>query len=50
MNSIKDMMHSIGVNARTAATILAATPSAAKQKALEAAADAVWAQRDHIIT
>lgn len=50
MNNIKDMMHDIGVNARSAATILAATPSAAKQKALEAAADAVWAQRDHIIT
>ena len=49
MNNINDMMHDIGVNARAAATILAATPSAAKQKALEAAADAVWARRDHII-
>ena len=49
MTEIKDMMHDIGVNARAAAAILAATPAAAKQAALEAAADAVWAQRAHII-
>lgn len=49
MTEIKDMMHEIGANARAAAAILAATPADAKQKALEAAADAVWAQRDHII-
>ncbi len=49
MTEIKDMMHEIGANARAAAAILAATPAPAKRKALEAAADAVWAQRDHII-
>lgn len=49
MTEIKDMMHEIGANARAAAAILAASPADAKQKALEAAADAVWAQRDHII-
>ncbi len=49
MTEIRDMMHEIGANARAAAAILAATPSEAKQKALEAAADAVWAQRAHII-
>ncbi|MBB5723837.1 glutamate-5-semialdehyde dehydrogenase [Loktanella ponticola] len=49
MTEIKEMMHEIGANARAAAAILAATPSEAKQKALEAAADAVWAQRAHII-
>ena len=49
MTEITDMMHEIGANARAAAAVLAATPSAAKRKALEAAADAVWAQRDHII-
>lgn len=49
MTDIKDMMHDIGANARAAAAILAATPAPAKRKALEAAADAVWAQRDHII-
>ena len=49
MTEIKDMMHEIGANARAAAAVLAAAPAEAKQKALEAAADAVWAQRDHII-
>lgn len=49
ITDITDMMHAIGADARAAATILAATPAAAKQQALEAAADAVWAQRDHII-
>ena len=49
MTEIKDMMHEIGANARAAAAILAAAPADAKQKALEAAADAVWAQRGHII-
>jgi len=49
MTEITDMMHEIGVNARAAAAVLAATPAAAKRKALEAAADAVWAQRGHII-
>ena len=49
MTEIKDMMHEIGANARAAAAILAASPATAKQKALEAAADAVWSQRAHII-
>ena len=49
MTEINDMMHEIGANARAAAAILAATPADAKRNALEAAADAVWAKRDHII-
>jgi len=49
MTEIADMMHEIGANARAAAATLAATPAAAKRQALEAAADAVWTQRAHII-
>lgn len=49
MTDITEMMHAIGANARAAATVLAATPAAAKRKALEAAADAVWESRAHII-
>ena len=49
MTDITDMMHAIGKEARAAATILAAASPAAKQQALEAAADAVWSQREHII-
>ena len=49
MTEITDMMQEIGSNARNAATILASAPAAAKQKALEAAANAIWDQRDHII-
>lgn len=49
MTNIADMMNEIGRNARDAATILASAPAATKRHALEAAADAVWAQRTHII-
>ncbi len=49
ITQITAMMDDIGQKARAAATILAACSSDAKRKALEAAADAVWAQRDHII-
>jgi glutamate-5-semialdehyde dehydrogenase len=42
-------MHTIGTNARAAARALATASSAAKETALLAAADAVWAQRDIIL-
>ena len=46
---ISDMMSKIGQAARDAATVLASAPAEAKQHALEKAADALWAQRAHII-
>ncbi len=49
MTDITDMMSTIGRQARDAATVLASCPGDAKRAALEAAADAVWAQRAHII-
>ena len=49
MTNITAMMDEIGQKARAAATVLAACPAEAKRKALESAADAVWAQRNHII-
>ncbi|MEL6571139.1 MAG: glutamate-5-semialdehyde dehydrogenase [Pseudomonadota bacterium] len=49
MTQITAMIDEIGQKARAAATVLAASPSDAKRKALEAAADAVLAQRAHII-
>ena len=47
--NIADMMREIGENARKAATVLAVATPEAKKTALDAAADAVWAQRDAII-
>ncbi|PRY74990.1 glutamate-5-semialdehyde dehydrogenase [Yoonia maritima] len=46
---IATMMTEIGAAARAAATVLATAPAASKEKALNAAADAVWDQRDVII-
>jgi len=46
---IATMMTQIGVGARAAATVLATAPAEAKEKALNAAADAVWEQRAAII-
>ncbi|WP_296427843.1 glutamate-5-semialdehyde dehydrogenase [Yoonia sp.] len=48
-DKIGPMMAQIGANARAAATVLATASAAAKMQALNAAADAVWAQRDAII-
>jgi glutamate-5-semialdehyde dehydrogenase len=47
--NIHDMMAGIGARAKAAAAELAFASSEAKQKALEAAADAVWANRAQII-
>ena len=47
---IADVMQNIGVNARAAARVLATATSKAKETALVAAADAVWAQRADILT
>jgi glutamate-5-semialdehyde dehydrogenase len=47
--NIHDMMAGIGARAKAAAAELAFASSEAKQKALEAAADAVWANRAAII-
>ncbi len=46
---IAAIMADLGQRAKAAAAELAFAPSAVKQKALEAAADAVWARRDEII-
>lgn len=48
-DNIAVMMHDIGQNARDAAMVLASAPSEAKQKALEVAADTVWATRAEIV-
>ena len=47
--NIHDMMAALGARAKAAAAELAFASSEAKQKALEAAADAVWANRARII-
>ena len=47
---IADVIRNIGVNARAAARVLATATSKAKETALVAAADAVWAQRADILT
>ncbi|KCV83599.1 gamma-glutamyl phosphate reductase [Actibacterium atlanticum] len=47
--NIPDMMAEIGARARAAAAQLAFAPSSAKELALNAAADAVWAKRAEII-
>ena len=47
---IADVIQNIGVNARAAARVLATATSKAKETALVAAADAVWAQRADILT
>jgi len=47
--NIHDMMADIGARAKAAAADLAFATAEAKQKALEAAADAVWANRAEII-
>ena len=49
LTDIPALMHDIGARARAAAADLAFAPSEAKQKALEAAADAVWARRAEIV-
>ncbi|MEH7827403.1 glutamate-5-semialdehyde dehydrogenase [Gemmobacter denitrificans] len=49
MEDVGELMHKIGAAARAAAAELAFAPSEAKRAALEAAADAVWAQRAGII-
>ena len=48
-DSIPDLMADIGARARAASAELAFAPAEAKTKALEAAADAVWAARADII-
>ncbi|MDX1780504.1 MAG: glutamate-5-semialdehyde dehydrogenase [Thalassovita sp.] len=48
-DNIPALMTELGKRAKAAAAELAFAPSAAKQKALEAAADAVWANRADII-
>lgn len=50
MENISELMADIGKRAKAAAAELASTPSAAKQSALNAAADAVWAARAEILT
>ncbi|MEC7761652.1 MAG: glutamate-5-semialdehyde dehydrogenase [Pseudomonadota bacterium] len=47
--NIPALMQDLGRKAKAAAAELAFAPSAAKQKALEAAADAMWARRAEII-
>lgn len=49
MDNIPQMMAEIGTRARAAAADLAFAPAEVKEKALMAAADAVWARRDEII-
>jgi len=46
---IPALMAEIGTRARAAATVLATVPAAAKTRALEAAADALWSRRSAII-
>ncbi|MGR3363147.1 MAG: glutamate-5-semialdehyde dehydrogenase [Maritimibacter harenae] len=47
--TIHELMQDLGRKAKAAAQELAFAPSEAKTRALEAAADAVWARRDEII-
>ncbi|WP_212523098.1 glutamate-5-semialdehyde dehydrogenase [Actibacterium sp. MT2.3-13A] len=47
--NIHDMMTAIGARAKAAAAELAFAPAEAKRRALEAAADAVWANRAGIV-
>ncbi|MDD9722731.1 glutamate-5-semialdehyde dehydrogenase [Sulfitobacter sp. PR48] len=49
MENISELMADIGKRAKAAAAELASTPSAAKQSALNAAADSVWAARAEIL-
>ena len=49
MENIPQMMADLGARARAAAADLAFAPAEAKQKALQAAADAMWARRAEII-
>lgn len=49
LEDIPSLMAEIGQRARAAATLLATASPTAKARALEAAADAVWAQRDAIM-
>ncbi|ETA50498.1 glutamate-5-semialdehyde dehydrogenase [Ponticoccus alexandrii] len=49
LTDIPALMHDIGARAKAAAADLAFAPAEAKQKALEAAADAVWARRAEIV-
>ncbi|MBN7785678.1 glutamate-5-semialdehyde dehydrogenase [Ponticoccus gilvus] len=49
LTDIPALMHDIGARAKAAAADLAFAPSEAKKKALEAAADAVWARRAEIV-
>ncbi len=49
LDNIPALMDEIGARAKTAARALAVAPAEVKQKALEAAADAVWAARADII-
>ena len=49
-DAISPMMAQIGADARAASAVLATASAAAKTQALNAAADAVWAQREAIIT
>ncbi|GLT10221.1 gamma-glutamyl phosphate reductase [Sulfitobacter porphyrae] len=49
IENISELMADIGKRAKAAAAELASTPSAAKQSALNAAADAVWAARAEIL-
>ncbi|MFP6777213.1 MAG: gamma-glutamyl-phosphate reductase, partial [Alphaproteobacteria bacterium] len=48
-NALEAQMAVLGANARAAARVLAGTPTAAKQAAIEAAADAIAAARNDII-
>ena len=49
LENIPELMADIGAKAKAAAAKLAFAAPEAKRKALEAAADAVWARRDEII-
>ncbi|GGE44093.1 glutamate-5-semialdehyde dehydrogenase [Actibacterium pelagium] len=49
LDNIPELMAEIGAKAKAAAAELAFAAPEAKQKALEAAADAVWTRRDEII-
>ncbi|SLN34608.1 Gamma-glutamyl phosphate reductase [Roseovarius albus] len=49
LENIQELMADIGQRAKAAATELAIAPPEAKEQALNAAADAVWAAREHII-
>ena len=49
LNALEAQMAVLGANARAAARVLAATPTAANHAAIDAAADALAAARDDII-